>query len=843
MSIKCKLFNRFLNRPLLIAALVMWTGLVDAHHPHDLIDALAVSPDYSEDETLFIANAEHLLRSTNGGFSWKELMNGLDNANAISDIVIRRTEGGPLHVYLSTLGDGIYRSIDGGNSWTRANNKLGELSIQDLSILPDGTVLAIDSAGGLHLGGREPDWRRVEVPAGQAISALSSVHAGNTILAGSRTGVVLVSRDAGNSWTSLAQLPAATEITVIEPDISKPGSDSYFVGTSDHGLYRTADSGNGFDPLDAGPPGAHITSLAYSPNYAANRTLIVTTWHKAAYISSDAGANWQQYGQGLSTDEQADTPKYYSPQFRSVRFSGAEHETLYLGGFDGLFKSTDGGHSWAQLETLSVGLIKSLALSPRDTDDSYSIALGTYGGGAYISHDRGESWTIGNKGLNTTRLGDVEFSPLYPQDGTLLSGSVLTLLHSGDRGASWEQIHLHYNPLRRRIVFKLMEMGLPRDIGDKFLEHRDFQPVYPNIIAFSPDYARDRLVLFGTRYHGLFQIHTDSREIAPVWVDAPAAITSLAFSPEFEHDRTAFLFVRGDSLYKSTNGGRDWRRITQGLPFESAHTDLAELFTRNDFKIAFSPNFGKDQTIYGGGPMGLFKSTDGGETWRVIDDATLGHEPNIQALGIAPGNTGDSLILVGVKGRGLFHSTDGGSHFAPFAGTLIDDNQSIELLAFSPAFARDNTVYAASDQALFRSTDRGATWKELPRPVRYEDRRDAVHYTGEWRVKKGDRFSASSIHRSSDPDARASLRFAGCGIRWLALRSPEGGFAEVFLDGVPAGEVDLRAQSPEPIAVVFERQLECGPHTIAISPAAKLDGQGRINLDAFDVMPKAREQH
>jgi len=825
------------NRWLLLVALLCGAGLAHAHHPHDVIDALAISPRYSEDSTLFIANAEHLMRSTNGGYSWKELVNGLDNVNAISDIVIIGKQGQPLEVYLSTLGDGVYRSTDGGDSWTRASDKLDNPVIHDLSAAGNSSVFAVDDAGSLYTRNSKHDWRRAVLPEGTSVTSVSSRLAPDTdrVLAGTRSGAVFMSRDDGESWQPAGRLPVETAVTVIEADISDSSGDSYFVGTGDHGLYRTADAGASFELLDNGLPGGHITSLDYSPDYANDHTLVVTTWKEAAYVSSDAGASWQHYSDGLSTDKQANTPKYFSPQFRAVRMTGNGAETLFLSGFDGLFRSADGGRHWEQLETLAVGLIKSLDISPPDADNNYSLALGTYGGGAYISRDHGQTWTIGNHGLKTTRLGDITFSPDYPRDNTLFAGSVFMLLQSTDGGASWEKIPLSYNPWRKRIVGKLIRMGLPRDIGEKFLEHRDHQPVYPSAIGISPDYPQDKVVLIGTRYQGLFRMQVDSREYETVWDDAPAAITDLVFSPEYKNDHTAFLFVRGDSIYKSTDGGQSWRRITRGLPFASAHTDLAELFTANEFSLAFSPSFREDQTLYGGGPMGLFRSTDAGESWQSIDNATLGSAPNVQALAIAPGG---GLMVVSVKGRGLFHSQDGGEHFEPYAGALIEDNQSIELLAFSPTFAQDDTLYAASDQGLFRSVDRGATWKALSRPVRYEDRRDAIHYTGEWRAVKNNAFSASTIHTSSATGARASLHFDGCAIRWLARRSPEGGVAEVHIDGLPAASVDLHAEATEPVSTVFERRLDCGPHTLEIGTSTDAGNKGEVNLDAFDVLPK-----
>ena len=54
-----------------------------AHTPHDVIDALELSPTFSKDKTLFIAISDHLFKSTDGGFSWTELVNGLDHKHLL----------------------------------------------------------------------------------------------------------------------------------------------------------------------------------------------------------------------------------------------------------------------------------------------------------------------------------------------------------------------------------------------------------------------------------------------------------------------------------------------------------------------------------------------------------------------------------------------------------------------------------------------------------------------------------------------------------------------------------------------------------------------------------------
>jgi len=814
------------------------------HHPHDNINALAVSPSYSVDKIVYIATSTHLLNSTNGGYSWKELTNGLDNTQAISSIVFAPSEEGSNTVFVSTLGNGIYRSTDDGNSWKNVSTNLRDLEIRLISARSEQLLLAIDTRGRAHLtndGGET--WQAAELPREAVITAVSPAtgftEAG--ILAGDSLGRILLSTDNGATWKVVRQLPEETRITVIAFDPSDNSGSTYFIGTEDNGLYRTSDKGASFHLLDNGLSVRHIISLTFSPDFMQDHTMFVTSWHEAIFISADGGDSWVKYDDGLTTSEQADSAKYRSPHFRQVKIIGDRSETMFLAGFDGLFKSHNGGHNWHELETLPVSLIKSLDLSPAH-DGIFSVGIGTYGGGAYISHDQGASWIIGNKGLHNTRLSDIKFSPSYPEDRTLFSGSHSFLLKSTDGGTNWEEIPLRYTNWRKKIINKFISLGLPKEFGQKYLTKADTRIVYPTVIAPSPDYATDKTVFFGTRLHGMYRSEDSGHNPYNIWQDADGAITSIAVSPNLSKDHTLFIYIRGDGIYKSTDSGDSWRRIVDGLPFAAdSSPGMKKHLEHGDFSIVFSPGYNTDNTVFAAGPAGLFKSTDQGENWDRLDDDILASTPNILAMDISPGYVYDHTLLITIKGRGLYKSLDGGKSFIEADHTLIRNNHAIELIAYSSEFPKDNTIFAASDENLFRSTDGGGSWTLIQRPVRYEDSRDVIHYEGHWIQAESNEYSATTVHYSETKGARATLNFFGCGIRWIAARSPQGGIANVYIDDTLADSVELYSERPEPMSEVYSRTgLSCDPHHIVIELGegknAHSSGQ-RITLDAFDVLP------
>lgn len=825
-------------------SLMVYGACSYAHHPHDPVNMLAVSPTYSEDNIVYIANSKHLFKSADGGQSWKELVNGLDHIYPISSIGITPSETGSQIIFISTLGNGVYRSTDAGASWKNASIGLKNLAIYEISVRYNNIVLANDAKGQLYFTNDSGEsWRTATMPQDAVITAVSPpIQFPETkILAGDSLGRILVSTDNGSHWETIGQLPTKAEITVIAIDPSDGSRTTFFVGTQNKGLYKSLNNGKSFQSLGNGLAAHHIMSLAFSPDFAQDRTMIATSWHEAIFISSDGGDTWIKHSKGLTTNKQADEIKYRSPHFRQVTITNNDSQTMFLAAFTGLYKSTNGGHSWSEMETQPVKLIKGLAASPA-LKSPFSIGITTYGGGAYVSHDNGMSWVIANKGLKTTRLSDIKFAPSSSKDSTLFSGSIGFLLKSTDNGVSWNAMPLYNDTLRNKIGYKLLKFGLSKNIAEKLGVMPDMRLVYPTVITPSPNYAIDKTLLFGTRWHGMYRSEDGGQTSENIWDGTTGAITSLAISPDFSKDHMAFIYIRDDGIYKSTDKGDSWRRLVQGLPFDIINpANSNKHLKHDDFAIIFSPGYSKDQTLFAGGGLGLFKSIDKGENWSELKNSPLETTSSILAMGLSPNYVNDRTLLISLKGHGLYKSVDGGQTFFEMGKTLIKNNHSIELIEFSSDFSQNDTIYAASNEDLFQSSDRGNSWTLIQRPVRYEDYRNIIHYEGNWVQTESSQYSASTIHYSETKGNKATLAFVGCGIRWIARKSPESGTANVYIDNLLIDSVDLYSKQLEPMTDVFSRTgLRCNPHTITIEVSEGKTGNlsaGQVAIDAFDVLP------
>ena len=169
-------------------------------------------------------------------------------------------------------------------------------------------------------------------------------------------------------------------------------------------------------------------------------------------------------------------------------------------------------------------------------------------------------------------------------------------------------------------------------------------------------------------------------------------------------------------VYKSTDGGTTWRRVL----FRNDNTGAADISidTNNPDVIyaALWEAYRKEYQMSSGGPgSGLFKSTDGGETWTEITRASgLPQEGVIGRIGVSVSGASSNRVyaLVEHENGGLFVSDDAGATWS-----LVNEERSIRQRAFyyTHVFAdtKDANVVYLQNTALFRSKDGGKTLQSV----------------------------------------------------------------------------------------------------------------------------------
>ncbi len=231
-----------------VAATVGLLAAVDpagAHTPHDVIVDVAVSPTFASDSTVLTISDNRVLRSTDGGRHFRETLAGLDATVSMARFGFAPSK--PRVVYLTSRGAGVYRSDDGGLHWRSTTDSAESRNTADIAVSPrspDVVVVRGGIFGGLVsdrrrrtlvvVGARHVRHGRARVscptgtiasspatrrgvmfvsdddgrtfrarptPAGTAGVTAIAAGTGGAVFAGTKYGAVLVSTDAGDTWT------------------------------------------------------------------------------------------------------------------------------------------------------------------------------------------------------------------------------------------------------------------------------------------------------------------------------------------------------------------------------------------------------------------------------------------------------------------------------------------------------------------------------------------------------------------------------------------------------------------------------------------------------------------
>ncbi len=168
-------------------------------------------------------------------------------------------------------------------------------------------------------------------------------------------------------------------------------------------------------------------------------------------------------------------------------------------------------------------------------------------------------------------------------------------------------------------------------------------------------------------------------------------------------------------VFKSTDGGDTWRKVLYRDPRTAAIDISIDPSNPNVMYAALWEAYRKEYQMSSGGPgSGLFKSTDGGETWTEITRNQGLPSGVVGRIGVAVSGADGNRVYALVENEkgGLFRSSDAGATW-----TLVNENRAIRQRAFyyTHVFAdtKNADVVYMQNTALFRSTNGGRTTRTL----------------------------------------------------------------------------------------------------------------------------------
>ncbi|MFN8008572.1 MAG: IPT/TIG domain-containing protein [Terriglobia bacterium] len=609
-------------------AMAQWIS----HGPPGAVNAIAIDPQTPT--TQYAGTSGGVFKSIDGGGSWSTANAGLPISFVLALVIDPQT---PAIVYVGLDSGGVFKSSNGGRTWAPINNGLPDSSVLALAIDPQTptTLYAATNYSGHYCnvfkssnGGG--NWTSILSSSSPISSLAIDPQTPTTLYAGFNGGGVYKSSDGGGTWSTTNTGLLFYYVNALVIDAQTPTT--LYVGAL-NGVFKSIDGGGSWGAASTGLPISDVTALAMDPRtpttlYAGTLAGALESTDAELFKSSDGGVSWSASGIGLPRNLNVN----------ALAINPQTPATLYAGTNGGEFKSSNSGDSWTEM---SVGLTNSYVCALAiDSQMPAIVYAGTFSSGVFNSSDGGGSWTAINSGLTNSYVYALAIDP--QKTTNLYSGTIGGVFKSTDGGGRWSPAGV----------------GLPSTLR-------------VNALVIDP---QTPTTLYAGSYDGVGVFK--SSDGGGSWSAANTGLTmssvmALAIDPQKSPILYAGTF--GGGVFRSSNGGGSW--TASGLP--------------NFSVLALVINPQTPATLYAGTMEGgVFKSSNGGESWTAINSGLT--NPYVSALAIDPQTP--TTLYAGTWGSGAFKSSDGGESWNSIDSDLRHAN--VSALAIDPQ--NPSRIYAGT---------------------------------------------------------------------------------------------------------------------------------------------------
>ncbi len=600
----------------------------------------SIAIDQNHPDTVWVGTGESWVRnsvsvgngifvSTNGGNSWK--FKGLENTERISNVIVDSKNSST--IYAAALGHlwnaneerGVYKSTDFGTTWEKILYINENTGCADLTVHPDNPNIMYAAMWDFR---RSPDFFRSGGP-GSGLYKTT---------------------DGGKNWKKLSNgLPKgdlgrmAVEIAPSKPEVVYLTVESK--EKEDKGLYRSDDSGASFKLVN------NSFGMTVRPFYF-SRVDVDPNDHNKIFkcglnmtISDDGGETFRTVGSGVHSDIHA---VWVNPQ---------NSKNIYLGTDGGGYRSLDGGYLFEMFMDLPLAQFYQISV---DDAEPFNVYGGLQDNGSWVGPSNSPGG-IENKDWDFTFGGDGFYSFRHPEDENIIyaeyqEGNLVRYDKRDGQTKNIQPIPEEGDPDYRfnwnapvalspnnpnRLYFACQYLFMSDDRGDSW------KKISPDLTTNDPKLQRQK-------QSGGLSIDNSGAE-------NNTTIYTVAESPK---DQSVIWVGTDDgNLQVTQNGGKKWKNVVEnikGLPkgtwcsrVEPGHFDAGTCY------VTFDGHNAGDKKPY------LFKTTDYGKSWTsLVTDDIKGYAHTINEDLEQP-----NLLFLGTE-FGLYISIDGGLSWKNFNNNL-----------------------------------------------------------------------------------------------------------------------------------------------------------------------------
>lgn len=603
--------------------------------------------------------------------------------------------------WVGTPAGGLWKTTDGGATWTTNTDNLPVLGISDIAIDPT-----------------NPNIMYIATGDGDAALSLFNGY-GDTKSLG-----VLKSTDGGATWNATGLNISVADQRLIRRLIINPSDPQILIAATSAGIYRTSDGGDNWTVPQTGAWFIDLEFKPGDPNYIYASTFADANDDAQIYTSTNGGVNWTKVTNFTNTSRinlavSADFPALVDALCADMN-----------GGLYGLSYSNNSGASFSEYfsGTPTTNLLHcsanasgsggqgtydlAYAINPSNSDEIWLGGINTWrttDGGAnwYLNN----FWTPGstsgcgsNPGVPTVHA-DKHFFAYHPLNSNIFfecnDGG---LYKTTDGGTTWEDITNGMG------ISQIYRIGTNAQLSDNVicgLQDNGTKELYNNIwydqtggdgMECIIDYT-DANIQYGTYVEGEISKTTDGWATKNIIVQNNGTAGTVDESGEWvtpyimhptDHNT---LLVGKSQVYETTDGGDNWSQL--GI--------ISGITSGKILSLAYAPS--NTNTIYAASAYEIFRTTDGGANWDLVATFTT----KITYIAVDPVNSQRLWTTQSgyVDGDKVWYSANGGDNWTNVSGTL--PNLPVNCIVYENG--TNDRLYVGTDVGVYYKDNSMSDWE------------------------------------------------------------------------------------------------------------------------------------